>query len=437
MGKRHRSPLRSIVELGRRLLATLLPTVENFQSPQWKKQRVLNVIANIKTHSLQPTVVPGYKISASKPQEQAPAAKKICSLRAPWLASSPNAYTVSPTEIDLFRAKAITLIRNFTRRTASLQDALIAIRQAPILPQASQGDDTNLITLQQTIQLFPGEWVTLEGSFKRDSRAKMASIPLPKTFRLISPTATLGHPLPLQHNGWALSDSLLPLLSHEANTPIFHALMQKKRRIAESLVPNGALIPQVKQLVSLKQETFRQMRAQCLPLHRQLAECLCRAAGGQPANTIAAYFHWLEECEDAFEQLSQLYQTLNDNFLAESENSETLAWIAKQDDHPARDFLALMGPLIARAFEQPFTLFWRQLQWAVCQQQLSFIEEIDLRLNQDTMHQRLLASIQSDIRCFKCDPLENIETIPQRIVAELQSTASLDSLSAGWEEWPQ
>lgn len=424
LAERKRSPIQRVIDLGRRLVAKVMPTCSSRQLSKQndsEQNRLIDAIAVIKTHYLkyEDGGEKGGKRAATRTaslNHHSQESHRILSLRtAPWHVSKPAEESATPHELDLFRVKAISLIRSNTMRTASLKEALEAIRQTPILQTtAPGGSQQGLITLRQTIRLFPDCFI-LEGSFQRNAHSKIASIPLADSFHLLTSSQT-GHPLPMQHNGWALPKLWL----EEVTTPTLSWFFQHQQRISQELRTSGSLAAsQVKRLLTLKQNGFKKLRRECLQLHQELAEQIMIAGQGSTSRVIQDYFLWLQSRPDAFEQISQLYQMLNDTFLSEPEQGAS--WLESQEHHPARDYFDEMGRILARGWQNPKTLFGRQILHAFYCQLASFIEELELELDETQVEDRLLALLKQDIECFRTDPLERVITIPQRAVAEMVS----------------
>lgn len=422
--------LRRIVDLGHRFMAACLPSAVSHDPQQ---ERLLDAIAVIKAHCLTkeaPAVPAAIRESAdserpsgSKTLAQiaisasAASSRKVAALRAPWRVADVSQNEATPRELDFFRVKAIALIRKYVTKSTSLREALEAIRNTPIL-QTSDSSSQGMITLQQRIQLFP-DYFVLEGSFVRNAHSKVTSIPLADSFYVTSCFQT-GHPLPMQHNGWALGESLRWPSMHRPHLPTVWSLLEEKHRLTRELSSGGPLALQAKNLISLKQQAFHARRSDCLRLHQVLAQ---RIVGASPQ--VDAYFSWLSDRSDAYEQLSQLYETINEAFLPKEgqvEATRVADWLAAQRSHPARDFLAVIGAAIDKGSQAPHTLLGRQLLHAFYHQLWSFVDELQTVHTSDEVGNRLIATLEYDIQCLETDPLEEEpSTVPHQATVEILS----------------
>ena len=366
------SPLRRFVNLGRRLFT---------DSPEQTELR--EAVAIIKEHYLDQ---PQKMLVAETSPQLAPILPERPSLSsAPWLATE---FTATAHEQDLFRAKAITLIRQHPFVSISLKDLFDTVRQAPVVQQEGEGQE--LVTFQQSLPLLPN-YVILQGSFLRHERQKTVSVALPETFRLTYSVQT-GHPLPMQHNGWAISEKALHLSKNSAEETQLSALLLKKRACAEQTAV-------ARQLLKAKREAAREVRVEWLVLHAELAHALLKAGGKAGALVVSHYFDWLSHYQDPYEPLSHFYQKMNELFFSYPQ-AEVLAWLAGLTPHPARELMALMGPLFVAGAKQYETPFGRQFQRAIHVQLASFIEELCAPPSDEAGGERLLASLRRDIKIF-------------------------------------
>jgi hypothetical protein len=421
------SPLARMMRLGRRLVSACFKSKDR-EPTKGKQERLINAIGVIKAHYLQSHAKKKVAKSTTEPKIRSyvptSSSGKIMNLRAPWCEWPTVVCQATPRELDLFRVKAISLIRKYVTQSNLLQEALEAIRSTPIGQFPSPNNsELGMITLTQTIQLFPDCFV-LQGSFQRNAHSKVTSIPLSGSFHVMN-SSNRGHPSPQLHNGWALSEQLLPLLIEgESSTPVLSALLSKKRRIAAQLQAGGEMVQKAKQLITNKQVAFYQDLGASLSLHQALAVQIATAAG-MPSMTLSpiyGYFSWLSSRSDAYEQLSKLYDILNEFFAVRPDNSQheqhQNAWLASQEDHPAIRYIAYLGPLLVQGCREPASLFGRQILHALYQQLRGFHKQLYQELESDAMASRMKKSLLADVACFETDPLEQVSTIPQQAVVE-------------------
>lgn len=413
------SPLARMVNLGRRFVAACFSKKSQDLVESGTQERLINAIGVIKAHYLQnQPIEKGLKASTIHLEPKVhsgvatPSSSKIARLSAPWREVSNATCQATPRELDLFRVKAISLMRAYVMQNNLLEEALDAIRNTPIVPESSQDDgESGTITLTQTIQLFPERFV-LQGSFQRNAHSKVTSIPLSGSFQLYNSGHT-GHPRPHAHNGWALSEHLLANELDSADLPVLRGLLSKKRLHAQSLQVGGALVSRAKQIINSQQEAFHSDVPKYLALHASLASQILIASGLPEidAEPVQAYFAWLATRVDAYSQLSQLYEILNEVFLGTE--GDYACWLASQESHPAIQFIGCLGPILAKGSREPHSLFGRQLLHALYRQLWSF----QCALESDACPP-LADSLAADHLCFVADPLESITTIPQQAVAE-------------------
>jgi hypothetical protein len=179
---------------------------------------------------------------------------------------NPACHSPSKQEIDAFRMKAFTLLKNHEIRFSSLLEQLKIIREVPIYiieekPAFSKVLEDSIIAMHQTISTLPGETIKVKGSFKRDSQAQRHSIPMPESFHVDSCSIQTGFPHPSQHHGWALHAELI---SKE------HPLHVCMNDLAADLMPNGKYNTKAKELLKLKTAVFNTHAREFLELHCRL-----------------------------------------------------------------------------------------------------------------------------------------------------------------------
>ncbi|MDP1835503.1 MAG: hypothetical protein Q8K75_06185 [Chlamydiales bacterium] len=258
------------------------------------------------------------------------ASQKVLSL------ALPAQFTPTRQEVDAFRVKAITMIRNYGFPSTSLTEALRAVRQAPVQGTADdtehQTTDSTIVTFTQTLQPFPGEMIVLEGSFSRNAHSKVASVPIPDSFRLYSKSSQTGFPHPIQHNGWGLCDKALPPCPDAIErVPLYRVLFEQKRKIAMSLLPHGWRLPHAKELQELKLATYETQSESLLNLHQRLAYSIAAAAGHEDSTEVSevikALFAHLKNESGAIDKLSQAYHCISEMFITRPSEHLHNGWI--------------------------------------------------------------------------------------------------------------
>lgn len=364
------------VDIGRRLFRR--------DSSSSDRSELLNAIAVVKKHYLDSVLHQTPKPTAHKLKGNiAPVAmptRRLSHLMAPW-SSIASFEDITPIEKDLFRAKAISTLRCHSQQTSILKEALEAIRSAPIHPSLCESEAApGLIKLHQAIQLRPGVWGFLEMIFQRNAHSKVTSMPLSDSFRFVTaPETTLSYPLPMHHNGWALNALKMPSTHGSPGAPTPERL---------------------RWLVDAKCSAFMRQLPECLKLHEQLARQICLSGGRVDVDlgVISDFIRGLKESHDPLERLSQVYQLINQMFIEDIDAvglDKTILWIQGQERNPARDFMALLGPILARGAMEPHEPFGCKLIQARMLQLDAFAK---------AMHRwddsQLIPSLHSDIACF-------------------------------------
>lgn len=176
-------------------------------------------------------------------------------------------------EIELFFAKAHTLLRQQNLPQNILRDALTSIRSHPIETSVSA---EALVSMQLPLSLLPGEELLMVGAF---SRKQAISVPIKESFKIIAKATQTGYPHPLQSTGFAFSELLLPpLLLRPYLAPAIDQLLKKKQMVADALMPDGRLNEKAKAQLQLRKELFHTHATHFLPQQ----EAFCIALFGTP-----------------------------------------------------------------------------------------------------------------------------------------------------------
>ncbi len=392
-----------------------------------------------------------YKVSTMVPGIASNVSSKVSSLAAPQQGPLYVSLIPSHREVDAFRVKAITMIRNYGFPSTSLSEALKAVRQTPVqsadtkITKGLQGEAT-IVTFKQTIEPFPGEVLLLEGSFRRDAHSKVPSIPIPDSFRLFSRSSQSGFPHPIQHAGWGLCDKLLPPCpDYPEKLPLYRMLCDQKRKMAQALLPSGVLLFQAKRLLETQKELFEAYHDEFLTLHRRLASAIARATNANTNNGIIKnLFHFLKGQSAALEQLAQAYSCICDTAIVKPLEYLQNSWLSArasgswtaltserrlelsrsmflegaqealerlkaekllQVPEPLATYMVFLGQLLQKpacelvlqymsekiGFEPPkLSPFAQRLQTATFRQLMAFMVNLEVDLGDDPEEQRLL-----------------------------------------------
>ena len=178
-----------------------------------------------------------------------------------------SACQVGNQTLELYFMKVISLLEKHC--AFSKAEARAIVRQTE--RQMSVDKENHIITLSQKLIPIPGLEIAISGGFKRDNKTLAFTIPLPDSYRLSVHSNQTGFPDPLQHNGWALSDALIPSCLHRPERlSLFPALIGCKKKSSQALVLNSTLIDKAKTLLKMKKQTFNGYKEEFLPLHNKL-----------------------------------------------------------------------------------------------------------------------------------------------------------------------
>lgn len=212
-------------------------------------------------------------------------------------------------EIELFHAKAHTLLKQEELSYAVIYEALKSLRHSPIETTLTAN---SIISLKQTISPFPGEEIELQGGF---SRCQGISIPVKDTFHISSKAWQTGFPHPMQYIGIAFSEKLLPsYLLRPYLAQNVENFLHKKREIAKKLLPGGSLNLKAKALLKLRKKICNTHQSELLKLQKKyLKELFKRAA--EPSSALEDLFEIFEDKENYFEEFSRLHAETGEHFI--------------------------------------------------------------------------------------------------------------------------
>jgi hypothetical protein len=199
-------------------------------------------------------------------------------------------------EVDLFFAKAYTLLRSETPEAECLDDMLKSLRDNPIKATLKA---ESIISLDCALTPLPGETIQLSGGF---SRTPAMSIPIRESFRICTSAEQSGYPHPLQHIGFALSKEVIGFrLLRPYLAPRVDALLKKKEEIAKELLPGRDLNKVAKQLLLVRKKVFYDNREEITARLETFLEAFLKAAGKKWS---PSYFNLFRNEKNYFEQVS-------------------------------------------------------------------------------------------------------------------------------------
>lgn len=218
--------------------------------------------------------------------------------------------TLDGKELDLFRVKAITLLRQWG---LSVQEAIEAVNSAPVVMWQENIDFFNAV---QTLSPLPGEKIILTALFQRINAHAGNSVPL--HYQLFSLCSQTAFPSPCLHTGgWTLAAEMLPKLSAFHPAPSWESLYRQGDPLAQSLLPKGPRYHHAKTLRSLKKAAFEENRHFFLELHAQLAAAMLTMAGCDAIqkDLSSSFFSEIDKSHRPFKALVEAYQLFSDTYI--------------------------------------------------------------------------------------------------------------------------
>lgn len=403
-------------------------------------------------------------------QSTAASSQKIAAVRETVMPTS----QVSRQTLELFYMKVIAMLER--HKLFSVLEARQLVRKTPV--RTSLDKQTQTLTLLQTYIPIPGQTVEVAGSFQRDSRTFAYSIPLPDTYQVSTSSTQTGFPHPLQHNGWALTDVLIPACPHRPEKlSLFPAIQLRKKNLALSLLPRGSHLERAQDSSKLRKQTFGQNKQEFLGLHKELAKTIIQAVS--PRSISEEFIHPINDFhsrlhiqENAFEYLSDIYQhimnvcvnkpweVLNQSWLEnchpdlhsqdpnrrlqaaqailkDTSKSSVDDWLSTTEMDPSAINYCL---IFVRILEKPLhdillqhqsevigfappklDQFSKKLQAALYLQLWEFLHEMDLDLQHVDMPRRMRRLLEDDIQLFKASNVDMLHWEAVAIVHELEA----------------
>lgn len=321
-----------------------------------------------------------------------------------------NPLALNPTEADLFKMKAIILLR----KQLGVRTAIEAVNSSPI--QTIWDDlniSQNLLHAKQTVCTFPGEVSVLTAVFDRSKGNTLLNVTCTPVIK------QTGFPDPCQHTGGFVGADCLILTKGGS---MHEAFIQRKNELASALLPNGAKNMLGKLWVEKKREAFCSSKKEFLDLHRQLAYTLPVTADHE--HHVDNFFEGLSQHSTAFQTLQTAYRILSTQFIerfyhkaqkgdfdvqneldaVSYELTSVQSLLAKQ----AVAYIISIGKSLAysavrlanEVFDHPFDV---KLMLATYQQALNFQDEVLLHdsVNIEDAYESMKASLRHDIALFQ------------------------------------
>lgn len=274
---------------------------------------------------------------------------------------------LSPDQVDLFRMKAITLLKE----TLGIKSAILAVKNSPIQEVWDETHSSQMI-LKQTISTFPGEIRILTAKFAQSNGGMLLNLDC--TFSVHQ----TGFPAPSQYTG----GFVLPyfFIQEHLNSPLHLELMQEKRTVANALLPGGEKYEKAKSLIFLKKEAFLAYKEEFLRQHLQFTLLLLGEAFGEELNqekkvTVFNYFDYLSKVSQPFEKMVEvsegILRNLKNERLSDSFHDE------KTVDYILLLTEAMMPTLKRLSSKTKLTNFDKKVLFMAYYQQCQFFKELN------------------------------------------------------------
>ena len=201
---------------------------------------------------------------------QAPASQKIAILHDSIMSGSP----VSKQTLELYAMKAISLLGQH----AFLPHADASIIVSKTAKEMFIDRQKLQLTISQKLTPMPGQEFDISISFQADPLTSKYTIPVSHQITPIKIVQT-GFPHPMQHNGWALADFLIP-----ANLPRadgfynLDLLLKAKHENAAKLLPQGEYAQKQRNALKFKRAIFKDNPTKFTQLSQKLVEAIVEAA---------------------------------------------------------------------------------------------------------------------------------------------------------------
>ena len=234
-------------------------------------------------------------------------------------------------ELDAFRLKALTMLRNQKHLASTPLDELIyLIQTTPIESEqveGSHGYATTVLSLQQVICPFPGEEIELSGEFQRDSFHPELCFPIKDSFKLYTRSTQSGFPHALQHIGFSLHEKLLPaFLLRPKALPEIQNLLETNHKLSQELLHQTTTLATAKRQFFARKECFNKT-ATLMTLLQDVMLALSNAAAIQNPAEITQFFD-LAKCQDRpFEYVCHIHNEVIQKAVADPFDALQEKWL--------------------------------------------------------------------------------------------------------------
>lgn len=238
-----------------------------------------------------------------------------------------STYIPTKQEQEMFLMKTICLGKN-TLPAALSKSMRDLICEMPIHVTSSnfkgiENTGEGIVKFEQSLSTLPGEIIKAQGSFRRDARSPVPSVPIADSFQIFTDVIQTGYPHPSQTTGWSLSNSLIPDCPHRTDQmALFEPLFEIKKTQALELLPAGALNEKAKHLLHLKKTVFSKhssffLKKHLLGMEKFIFACeeYNSSLTQEALDSLAPFFELLEKQPEAFDLLSHTHHLINTLFI--------------------------------------------------------------------------------------------------------------------------
>jgi hypothetical protein len=358
--------------------------------------------------------------------------------------------------IDTFRMKTIRMLQNHPVQLGSMSEVVGLVKNTPIEIDV---ENANFITMRQMLEYCPGFNILLTGSFKRTGQDhKFMSMPVLEDLRLTSEISHSGFPYPAQHTGGALSEKLIDALPlRMEQIPLFQLFLQRKTKLAQSLLHEPDYIARSRQHLKMTREIFNRQHQTFLTWQRDLHHFLVQNSDQQKVQWLDDFFNEVSSSPSPFDILAHAQDKMNHLFIKEPFDKLEEQWLtagsilrsgnesqklqctqqilqdAREEasksmsaEHPIENYIKRMGKIVGEAsqaiilqyfsekigFPPPMLSdFERKVQTCAFQQAQMLIAEYDNppELNESTWEENLKSKCKMDIAIFKATSVDDLD----------------------------
>lgn len=346
-------------------------------------------------------------------------------------------YILTLEEKGAFWMKGITLLKSLGNPFLSIAKTQEEVRNAPISIHVDRL--SKMISLTTVFEPLPGESYTLKGAFKSLPGGKR-SLPLGNSFEISFKATQTAFPDPLQYLG-CFGNALVPPCPHRlADMPTLAYYLDKKARLAKSLLPRGEYNATAKEQLEQKTRLLQQHQAELLPLHQQLMQHLTRTPFFSGLSDFAKLAEVYQQfallfIETPFQKLQQqwLEKGVFSPQLLTDETTKVLQQLNGEVKNPYKDYLMLLGRTVGPSchaimlqhlsenleFCPPkLSSFDLKIQLLLYKQLITFFYELES--NRKITFEWLKTQMEEEVRLFTSYSHDPFTQEAQKICSELK-----------------